>query len=96
LATTVYRHDQRLCEDCRLASLPRGPVRIQSDRDRVMDAITAYQLTSMMEGVVQRGTAAGDQPAGAGGGQDRHHERRQGRVVRRLYLEHRGGVLHRL
>ena len=29
-----------------------------SDRERVMDAITAYQLTSMMEGVVDRGTAA--------------------------------------
>jgi penicillin-binding protein 1A len=34
-----------------------GP-RIVSDRWRVMDAITAYQLTSMMTGVVERGTAA--------------------------------------
>jgi len=29
-----------------------------SNRERVMDAITAYQLTSMMKGVVDRGTAA--------------------------------------
>ncbi|MCB1349414.1 MAG: penicillin-binding protein, partial [Maritimibacter sp.] len=33
--------------------------RITANRERVMDAITAYQLTSMMQGVVQRGTAAG-------------------------------------
>ena len=57
---TVYRHDQRNCVDCRTASLEAGlGPRITSDRERVMDAITAYQLTSMMRGVVQRGTAAG-------------------------------------
>ena len=57
---TVYRHDQRKCEDCQLASLDAGDApRILSNRDRVMDPITAYQLTSMMEGVVQRGTARG-------------------------------------
>ena len=57
---TVYRHDGRVCEDCAFGPLPagEGPT-IVSDRERVMDAITAYQLTSMMEGVVQRGTAAG-------------------------------------
>jgi penicillin-binding protein 1A len=57
---TIYRHDQRICDDCRLASLDPGmaPV-IQSKRERVMDPITAYQLTSMLEGVVQRGTAKG-------------------------------------
>ncbi len=58
--TTVYRHDQRDCEDCRLASLDPGfAPRIKSNRERVMNAVTAYQLTSMMQGVVQRGTAAG-------------------------------------
>ena len=57
---TVYRHDQRNCVDCRTASLEAGlGPRITSDRERVMDAITAYQLTSMMRGVVSRGTAAG-------------------------------------
>ena len=57
---TIYRHDQRICEDCTSASLPEGQgVSINSNRERVMNAITAYQLTSMMEGVVQRGTAAG-------------------------------------
>jgi penicillin-binding protein 1A len=58
--TTVYRHDKRLCEDCQFASLnPGAELTITSNRERVMDAITAYQLTSMLEGVVQRGTAAG-------------------------------------
>jgi membrane peptidoglycan carboxypeptidase len=38
-----------------------------------MDAITAYQLTSMMEGVVKRGSGAGS-TAGAGRRQDRHHQ----------------------
>ncbi len=57
---TVYRHDQRNCVDCSLAALPQGAVpTIQSNRDRIMNAVTAYQLTSMMEGVVKRGTARG-------------------------------------
>lgn len=57
---TVYRHDQRICNDCtQLASLGTGfGPRIVSNRERVMDPITAYQLTSMMQGVVERGTAA--------------------------------------
>lgn len=57
---TVYRHDQRICENCGEAALPPGAApRIISRRERVIDAITAYQLTSMLEGVVQRGTARG-------------------------------------
>jgi len=57
---TVYRHDQRVCNDCRADSLPPGKApQIVSNRERVMNAITAYQLTSMLEGVVQRGTARG-------------------------------------
>ncbi|WP_370816245.1 penicillin-binding protein 1A [Jannaschia formosa] len=57
---TVYRHDQRDCVDCeQFATLAAGyGPRIVSDRERVMDPITAYQLTSMMKGVVDRGTAA--------------------------------------
>jgi len=56
---TVYQHDQRICDDCKLASLEPGRApRVISNRDRVMDEVTAYQLTSMMRGVVERGTAA--------------------------------------
>lgn len=55
---TIYRHDQRDCVECELAELPadQSP-RIVSNRARVMDETTAYQLTSMMKGVVDRGTA---------------------------------------
>ncbi|MBP6736705.1 MAG: PBP1A family penicillin-binding protein [Rhodobacteraceae bacterium] len=57
---TIYRHDQRQCTDCGADSLPSGEgVQITSNRERVMDAITAYQLTSMMQGVVQRGSGTG-------------------------------------
>ena len=56
---TIYRHDQRSCEDCAFAVLAQdSSPRITSNRERVMDAITAYQLTSMMRGVVDRGSAA--------------------------------------
>ncbi|QBF31456.1 penicillin-binding protein 1A [Thalassococcus sp. S3] len=56
---TIYRHDQRDCLDCQVASLePNAFPSIVSNRERVMDAVTAYQLTSMMKGVVDRGTAS--------------------------------------
>lgn len=57
---TIYRQDQRTCLDCDDPGIPRnvGP-RIVSDRERVINAVTAYQLTSMMQGVVDRGTASG-------------------------------------
>ena len=57
---TIYRHDQRHCDDCETEGLTAGESpQITSNRERVMDAVTAYQLTSMLQGVVQRGTAAG-------------------------------------
>ena len=74
--TTVYSHDQRLCLDCELATLEDGlGPRIESNRDRVMDPITAYQLTSMMQGrrAARHGLVHGE-PAGADRRQDRHHQ----------------------
>ena len=57
---TIYRHDRRQCLDCGQPTLPMGAApSILSNRERVMDAITAYQLTSMMEGVVKRGSGRG-------------------------------------
>lgn len=56
---TVYRHDNRTCVDCFDRNIPAGrSPRITSDRERIMNAVTAYQLTSMMKGVVDRGTAS--------------------------------------
>lgn len=55
---TLYRHDDRICLDCDTPGLEAGQgVSLLSMRSRIMDPITAYQLTSMMEGVVTRGTA---------------------------------------
>jgi penicillin-binding protein 1A len=57
---TIYRHDQRDCVGCDSANLATNALpRIVSNREQVMDPITAYQLTSMMKGVVDRGTASG-------------------------------------
>ncbi|WBU65176.1 penicillin-binding protein 1A [Paracoccus aerodenitrificans] len=57
---TVYRHDQRDCVGCTQNALPAGTApEIDTNRERVMDAVTAYQLTSMMEGVVKRGSGKG-------------------------------------
>ena len=57
---TIYRHDRRDCVDCQLASLSPGAFpAIRSNRERIMNAVTAYQLTSMLKGVVDRGTASG-------------------------------------
>ncbi len=56
---TIYRHDSRDCVDCAAATLGEGRLpRIETRREQVMDPITAYQLTSMMKGVVDRGTAS--------------------------------------
>ena len=57
---TIYRHDARTCSDCSADSLPLGAgLDITNNRERVMNAVTAYQLTSMMQGVILRGTATG-------------------------------------
>ncbi|AEM40541.1 penicillin-binding protein 1A [Ketogulonicigenium vulgare] len=56
---TIYRHDQRECLDCTLPTLQAGvSPTIHSERERIMNEVTAYQLTSMMQGVVQRGTGS--------------------------------------
>ncbi len=56
---TIYRHDDRDCVDCSAPDLAPGKSpRIETDREQVMDPITAYQLSSMMRGVVERGTAS--------------------------------------
>ena len=55
---TIYRHDKRYCENCGPVQRANGqePL-VVNNASRVMDAVTAYQLTSMMQGVVARGTA---------------------------------------
>ena len=55
---TIYRHDQRECRGCDADKWGNQPEPTLIDRrEQVLDPMTAYQITSMMEGVVQRGTA---------------------------------------
>jgi penicillin-binding protein 1A len=55
---TIFKHEERVCEGCDADSWNNQdePV-ITDNREQVLDPMTAYQITSMMEGVVQRGTA---------------------------------------
>jgi penicillin-binding protein 1A len=54
----IYRADTRPCEGCNAPDwngrpMPRPPLRTK----QLMDAITAYQMVHILEGVVERGTA---------------------------------------
>jgi penicillin-binding protein 1A len=53
----VYRHDRRDCPACQAETWDNQPEpEILDDRDEVINPYTAYQITSMLEGVVERGT----------------------------------------
>jgi penicillin-binding protein 1A len=55
---TVFKHDMRQCIECNSTTF--DPTIEQPDppekNEQVMNPYTAYQITSMMEGVVERGT----------------------------------------
>lgn len=54
---TIWRHDERQCMGCtadRWANQPEPD--LIDDRPQIIDPHTAYQITSILEGVVQRGT----------------------------------------
>ena len=54
---TIFRHDDRQCPDCD-ATAWRGqaPPELPDNRARVTDAASAYQVVTMLKGVVERGT----------------------------------------
>ncbi|WP_407051236.1 penicillin-binding protein 1A [Methyloraptor flagellatus] len=55
---TVFRHDQRICDTCDANSWAnQEEPKLVDDREQVLDPMTAYQITYIMEGVIQRGTA---------------------------------------
>jgi len=55
---TVYKQDERSCEGCNATEWKNQPEpELIDNSEQVLDPMTAYQITSMMEGVVQRGTA---------------------------------------
>jgi len=56
---TIFKHDARECRGC---DAPEGwknqsEPQLVDRREQVLDPMTAYQITSMLEGVVQGGTA---------------------------------------
>ncbi len=54
---TLYRNDQRACDGCQADDWNgEEPPTLVDARDQVLDPIVAYQVTHMMEGVVERGT----------------------------------------
>ncbi|MGE0741827.1 MAG: penicillin-binding protein 1A [Hyphomonadaceae bacterium] len=54
---TVFRRDQRECAECQAEWRRQGAPSLPDTRQQVLDPVTAYQIVSMAEGVVQRGTA---------------------------------------
>jgi penicillin-binding protein 1A len=55
---TILRAERRDCDRCKAGWSGDESPRIAPAGAQVMDPITAYQITSMLQGVVQRGTAA--------------------------------------
>jgi penicillin-binding protein 1A len=54
---SVWRHDDRECTNCTADKWAgQEEPTIPDDRKQIIDPHTAYQMTSIMEGVVQRGT----------------------------------------
>ena len=54
---TIFRHDGRPCGDCRGAAAANWAVpNVPDNREQIVDPISAYQVVSMLEGVVKRGT----------------------------------------
>ncbi len=56
---TIYRRDQRKCGECIVAEGSSGNAMplLDESKEQIIDPATAYQITSMMQGVVDRGTA---------------------------------------
>ena len=63
---TIYKRDKRNCKNCYINNINEFVERsannlampsLEDNRDLVTDSATAYQITSMLQGVVDRGTA---------------------------------------
>jgi penicillin-binding protein 1A len=57
---TIFKHEERVCETCNATDWQsQDEPNVLDNREQVLDPMTAYQVTSMMQGVIIRGTAAG-------------------------------------
>jgi penicillin-binding protein 1A len=52
----VWRTDQRQCATCNAETPQAGPPRLTEERRQIADPVAAFQMVSMLQGVVQRGT----------------------------------------
>jgi len=56
---TIYKHDTRECPDCAQDSWQDQPAPVLTDtREQIVDPLSAYQMVSILEGVVRHGTGA--------------------------------------
>ncbi|MDG2312953.1 MAG: penicillin-binding protein 1A, partial [Alphaproteobacteria bacterium] len=55
---TIFRHDRRLCESCQniIWSENKKPPNLPDPRAKILNPATAYQMVSMLQGVIERGT----------------------------------------
>jgi penicillin-binding protein 1A len=62
---TIYRRDKRQCQNCYVSDLNSHETNLNDlsipildeSKEQITDSATAYQITSMLQGVVERGTA---------------------------------------
>ena len=96
---TIFKHDARECRGC---DAPGGwknqpEPQLVDRREQVLDPMTAYQITSMLEGVVQGGTATVVREVGKPiAGKTGTTNDGKGRLVHRLLAGSRGRPLSRL
>ena len=56
---TIQKQDHRPCTDCNFTRWQAQPVpELPDNREQIVDALSAYQMTSILEGVAVRGTGA--------------------------------------
>lgn len=56
---TIFRQDKRFCDDCDQLSYHNQEIpNIEDNRMQIVDPLSAYQMTSILEGVATRGTGA--------------------------------------
>jgi penicillin-binding protein 1A len=57
---TIFKHEESICQACNADDwTEQDEPEVVDNREQVLDPMTAYQITSMMQGVILRGTAAG-------------------------------------
>ena len=55
---TIFNAESRTCRECSRGFSGQESPRLEPRGEQVIDPITAYQVSSMLEGVIQRGTGA--------------------------------------